>query len=176
MSVQFPWLESILLWKLITNHVRFEMWTWTQLFNMQRGAVSKHIWSRWLQCDDLNSDNWDPIHRLCSFAYSMRTDQKMLLQGQQLGWMLSLLDGGNVSLGVNFISWSNHCVVVWFSLSWGYFVTLSNTFHTLHAVTWWMTLSLYGGHVSLGKIFLRLSWNFRIGVILFVLVLFHTSV
>ena len=41
-----------------------------------------------------------------------------------------------------------------------------------YGVMWWMTSSLYGGHVNLGMIFLRLGWNCRLGEILFVLVSF----
>ena len=45
-----------------------------------------------------------------------------------------------------------------------------------YVVTWRMTSSFYGGCVNLGMIFFRLGWNFCPGVILFVLVSFHTLV
>ena len=80
----------------------------------------------------------------------------------------------HVRLGVNFMSWSNFCVLVWLPLSWRDFITLSDIIG--YVVTWWMTSSLYGGHVNLGMIFFRPGWNFRLGVILFVLVLFYTLV
>ena len=44
------------------------------------------------------------------------------------------------------------------------------------ATTIEITVSYYGGHVNLGMIFLHLGWNFRLGVILFVLVSFYTLV
>ena len=88
--------------------------------------------------------------------------------------MTSFLHGGHVRLGVNFMSWSNFCVLVWLSLPWRYFITLVILFG--YAVTWWMTSSLYGGHVNLGMIFLRLGWNFRLGGIFFDLVSFYTLV
>ena len=45
-----------------------------------------------------------------------------------------------------------------------------------YVVTWWMTSSLYGGHVNLGMIFLRLVWIFCLGVILYVLLSFYTLI
>ena len=48
-------------------------------------------------------------------------------------------------------------VLVWFRLSWCHFIPWCN-------------------QLNLGMIFLRLDWNFRLGVILLVLVLFHILV
>ena len=39
-------------------------------------------------------------------------DFSILPQGQPLGQMTSLLHGGHVRLGVNFMAWSNFCVLV----------------------------------------------------------------
>ena len=80
-----------------------------------------------------------------------------MLPHDQPHWqMTSLLHGGRVRLGLNCMSWSNFCVLVWllgdilllWVISFGY------------VVTWWMTLSLNGGHVNLGMIFLCLSRKF----------------
>ena len=42
----------------------------------------------------------------------MCADHSILPQGQPVGRMTSLLHGGHVRLGVNFMSWSNFCVGV----------------------------------------------------------------
>ena len=81
----------------------------------------------------------------------------------------------HVRLGVNFMSWSNFCVLVWLPLSWRDFITLSDIIricgHVMDDVItlWWSRESWY-------DFFLRLGWNFRLGVILFVLVSFYTLV
>ena len=92
-----------------------------------------------------------------------------------IGRMTSLLNGGHVRLGVNFMSWSNFWVLVWLSLPWRDFITLSDIIriccHVLSDVItlWWSRESCY-------DFFLRLGWNFRLGGILFVLVSFYTLV
>ena len=56
----------------------------------------------------------------------MFADHSILPQGQPVGRMTSLLHGGHVRLGVNVMSWSNFCVLVWLSLPWRDFITLSD--------------------------------------------------
>ena len=128
--------------------------------------------------DDVNSDHWDqyPItivtwycwklwHRLfvCQWSVPHRlyntgrvtsgmcTDQSILPQGPPVERITSLLHGGHVRLGVNFMSWSNFCVLVWLSLPWRNFITLSDNIwicgHVMYDVI------LYGCHVNLGMIF-----------------------
>ena len=79
----------------------------------------------------------------------MRIDHSILPQGQPLGQMTSLLHGGHVRLGVNFMSWSNCCVLVWLSLSWWDYITLSDTIRICGHATddvitlWWSRESWY---------------------------------
>ena len=101
----------------------------------------------------------------------------------------------HVRLGVYFMSWSNFCMLVWLSLSWRDFVALSDMIrmcgHVMDDVItlWWSRESWYDFSPSYLKfsswcdfvcldaidwilvmIFLRLTWNFLLGVILFVLI------
>ena len=99
----------------------------------------------------------------------MCPDHSILPQGQTVGRMASLLHGGHVRLGVNFMSWSNFCVLVWLSLPWRDFITLSDIIRICShfmVVTW----------ILVWFFFLRLEWNFCLGGILFVLVAFYTLV
>ena len=52
----------------------------------------------------------------------------------------------HVRLGVNFMSWSNFCVLVYFLCLGGILLPWVILFG--YVVTWWMTSSLYGGHVN----------------------------
>ena len=88
--------------------------------------------------DNLNSVHWDqyPItmvtwccwelwHRLFVFQWYVSRPQHPAARSN--GWAkASLLHGGHVRLGVNFMSWSNFCVLVWLSLPWRDFITLSD--------------------------------------------------
>ena len=73
------------------------------------------------------------------------------------------------------MSWTNFCVLVWLSLSWRDFITLSDTFricgHVMDDV-----ITLCWSRESWYDFFLRLGWNFCLGVILYVLVSFYTLV
>ena len=90
----------------------------------------------------------------CSIAGGMCADHSILPQGQPVGRMSSLLHGGHVHLGVNFMSWSNFCVLVWLSLPF-FCLEILLPWVTLfgYAVTWCLTSSIYGGHVNVGMIF-----------------------
>ena len=101
----------------------------------------------------------------------MCADHSILPQGQPVERMTSLLHGGHVRLRVNFMSWSNFCVLVWLSLPWRDFITLSDIIRICGHVMY--DVILYGGHVILGMIFspswMKFSswWDFVcLGVIL----------
>ena len=83
----------------------------------------------------------------------MCADHSILPQGQPVGRMTSLLHGGHVRLGVNFMSWSNFSVLVWLFLCIGEILLLPWVILFRYAVTRCLTSSLYGGHVNLGMIF-----------------------
>ena len=86
-----------------------------------------------------------------------------------------LLHGGHMRLGVNLMYWSNFCVLVWRSLSWVDFISLSYIIricgHVMDDIIalWWSRESWY-------DFFLRLGWNSLLGVILLVLVWFYVLV
>ena len=120
--------------------------------------------------DDLNSVHWDhyPITMVTWYCWELSTDcsfysgnvmcadQSILPQGQPVGRMTSLLHGGHVRLGVNFVSWSNFCVLVWLSLPWRVVINLSDIIricgHVMSDVItlWWSCEPWY-------EIFLRLG-------------------
>ena len=85
-----------------------------------------------------------------------------------VGRMTSLLHGGHVRLGVNFMSWSNFWVLVWLSLPWRDFITLSDIIriygHVMSDVIplWWSRESWYDFFSVLDEIFVLvgfcLSW------------------
>ena len=81
----------------------------------------------------------------------MCADHSILPQGQPVERMTSLLHGGHVRLRVNFMSWSNFGVLVWLSLPWRDFITLSDIIRICGHVMY--DVILYGGHVNLGMIF-----------------------
>ena len=74
----------------------------------------------------------------------------------------------HVRLGVNFMSWSNFCVLVWLSLPWRDFITLSDIIRTCGHVMddvitlWWSRESWYDFSPSWTKFFVLvrfcLSW------------------
>ena len=122
----------------------------------------------------------------------MGADHSILPQGQTVGRMPSLLHGGHVRLGVNFMSWSNFCVLVWLSLPWRDFITLSDIFricsHLMSSLyvfffsvldeifvlvgfcLSWCHFTPWCNQPNLGMIFLRFGYNFRFSEILFLLV------
>ena len=67
----------------------------------------------------------------------------------------------HVRLGVNFMSWSNFCVLVWLSLPWRDFITLRDIIRTCGHVMddvitlWWSRESWYDFSLSWTKFF---SW------------------
>ena len=98
----------------------------------------------------------------------MCANHSILPQGQPVGRMTSLLHGGHVRLGVNFMSWSNFCVLVWLSLPWRVFITLSDIIRICGYVMsdvitlWWSRESWYDFFSVLDEIFVLvgfcLSW------------------
>ena len=135
-----PFIGMMILWKVIDCKPR-------QICDMNLNSVIQSckvkLCSNIFEAadndfDDLNSVHWDqyPITMVtwycwelstdCSIAGGMCEDHSILPQGQPVGRMLSWLHGGHVHLGVNFMSWSNFCVLVWLSLPWRDFITLSD--------------------------------------------------
>ena len=97
----------------------------------------------------------------------MCADHSILPQGQTVGRMTSLLHGGHVRLGINFMSWSNSCVLVWLSLLWRDFITSSDIRICGHVMSdvitlWWSRESWYDFFSVLEEIFVLvrfcLSW------------------
>ena len=146
---QFSWLGSIILLKNGCKPCHI----WNMNLNSVIQSCKAKRFSRYLKpliiiwwCEF-----WELrlIHRPCSFANGMCTDHSILPQGQPVGRMMSLLHGGHVRLGVNFMSWSNFCVLVWLSLPWRDFITLSDIIricgHVMSDVItlWWSRESWY---------------------------------
>ena len=123
---------------------------------------------------DCSFTNGQSPHRLYNagrVSSGMCADHSILPQGQPVERMTSLLHGGHVRLRVNFMSWSNFCVLVWLSLPWRDYITLSDIIRICGHVMY--DVILYGGHVNLGMIFspswMKFSswWDFVcLGVIL----------
>ena len=139
-----PLIGMMILWKVIDCKPR-------QICNMNLNSVIQSckvkLCSNIFEAadnnfDDLNSVHWDQYPKTmvtwyywelstdCSFASGMCADHNILPQGQPVGRMTSLHHGGHVRLGVNFMSWSNFCVLVWLSLPWRDFSTLSEWYYS----------------------------------------------
>ena len=112
---------------------------------LQGEAVFKHIWSSWQRFWWSELGSLRPISHNHGYVILLRTIHRLfdciLPQGQPVGRMLSWLQSGHVHLGVNFMSWSNFCVLVWFSSPWRDFITLSDIIRICgHVMTYVITL------------------------------------
>ena len=119
------------------------------------------------KCFHLMTSSWS-TDCSCASGNVMCADHSILPQGQPVGRMTSLLHGGHVRIGVNFMSWSNFCVLVWLSLPWKDVITLSDIFricgHVMSDVItlWWSREPWYDFFSVLDKVFVLvgfcLSW------------------